>query len=285
MQRSKEILGQLEREGFNALYVRDLYLASKRAYEGENITLILEEINKIQNETQKAYAFTLYFGAKKALNGTEKVGEDYAQVLKNLQLIELRQNETYALADAIKLLEHKVSTLNSTVYDFSSVFEQFTDIKTRFANEQFDGLFVLINSTYPKIDQVMIEQSRFRALYRASKRTISNYARTYYKTFIFTLVIICLAGVVLFNEFSIKRLSRLIAEYDAERKLITGLIKRAQEEHFVRGKLGKSMYDVKIKQYRSRSLKLNSEIPVMKSRLEAKISYRGYYSRAKDARD
>lgn len=278
---ANEIVSELARQGFSNLYVRDKYLEAKQAFEGENITKILAQINSIQNLTKRNYALSLLFGAKQVLNSSnltqEKVGNNYTKVFEYAIDIQKRQQETYNLADAIKVLEFVVVPLNRSVINFSEVDAQFLDIRKKFKNEQFEGLLDLINSTYKKIDQTIVESTRARAIYKASKRTLIDFVGNNYKALIISASILLVAGLILFNELRIISLSKKVISKETEKKILFSLIKKAQVEYFTDGKISKRMYDSKIKQYREKIAKINAGAIVTLKNIEKKEGYRSYY--------
>lgn len=282
---SKKIVDELKRQNFSNLFVRDLYLESKTAFDGENVTRILREINQTKNETQRKLAYALYFGAKKVLNGSEKIGENYSKVFENWILIEKRQREVYRFADAIHLLEDTVNSLNRTTINFSDVDEEFNLVRTKFDNEQFSDLSALISDTYKKIDQTIIESSRIRTIYKASRNALVYFVRVRYKELIISMIIMSIAGLILYNELKIKNLRKKIDDAASERKIITSLLKRAQENYFIDSKISKRIYDAKIKHFREKTVKLNAEIPVFAKKLLEKEGYRKYYIFSKEQKD
>jgi|GEM_PF-5790570 len=281
LERANEIVSELARQGFSNLYVRDKYIEAKQAFEGENITKILSEINSIQNLTQRNYALSLLFGVKQVLNSSnltqEKIGNNYTKVFEYVIDIQKRQKQTYDIADAIKVLEFVVVPLNRSVINFSEVDAQFLEIQNRFKNEQFEGLLFLINSTYKKIDQTIIESTRARAIYKASKRTLINFVANNYKSLIIGTSILLVAGLILFNELRIISLSKKVIDKESEKKILFSLIKNAQQEYFTDGKISKRMYDSKIKQYREKIAKITTNAIVTLKNIEKKEDYRSYY--------
>lgn len=277
LEKSKQIYEQLQQQNFGYLYSRDLYLESKKAYEGENITKLLQEINQTQNKTQKNNLYKLYSNAKKILNGSQKLGENYTKVFENLILIQKRQKQTYELSDAISLLQETINSLDRITINFSEADAQYIQIKQKFQNEQFDSLNETISDAYTKIDQTIIESTRLRTIYKSSKRTLANFLKTNYRAILFNTLLLTIAGLIFNNEYLIKKYAQKINEGIEEKKILTMLIKKAQDEYFIQTKISRRIYDAKIKKYREKITRLTAEIPVLQKKIEQKNKHRQYY--------
>jgi len=275
---AKNIVDEMQRQGFNNFYVRDLYIEAENAFNGKDVDKILEELDSVQNNAEKESLSKLYLEIKNAANDGRKFRENYTLVFERAVQIQKRQQQTYELADAINVLKDVVSSLNRTVVNFSEVDTQFALINLKFHDEQFDGLLPLIDDTYSKIDHSIIESSRLRAVYKASKRTLLNFVVARFKSLLIGLAISFIAGLIFFNEIQIIRLARMIDDKERERRVIALLVKKSQESYYLNNKISRNMYSAKIKQYRSKIIRLNSDIPVLKKNMMAKSKYRKYYS-------
>lgn len=264
---AQDDVAEMQAAGLGADFVNDKLMEAKDAFAGANVSQALQQIGETQSEEQKKYAMGLYLAALEAAR-TEagenytKIGENYTKVVEISDLIRDRKEQAYKLMDDLELLELDMNALNRTIANYSAADYLYEKARTAFQEERYEESRDMINQTYESITTITIESTRLRALLKASKRTIVNFAREHWQGIIITAVVLVILGLYVYDKASFIRLKRKIKDMTIEDSTLMKLMKEAQKDYYQEGEISRKMFDIKMQKYKERKTEIKEQLPV-----------------------
>ena len=261
--RAQEDIAQMQRANLGIVFTTDTLIKAKKAFAGENITAILQEIEKINDTAKKQYAMTLYLATLKAAAGETKVGENYTQVLELCDLIRQRKDEAYKLMDDLQLLKMELNSLNRTIANYTPADKLFADATTAFKEERYEEARQDISETYEVIQTITIESTRMRALLKASRRNLKNFVKDNWGKLIIGAIVLIFIICYIIDKKRYFKLKHKIKDWKIEQNVLQKLTKQAQRDYYQKGSISKSMFDIKLKKYKARETTIKEQMPVL----------------------
>jgi len=282
IEKARKIKEELMVLNLKTNYVNDQLIEAQKAFDGQNVTGLVNQIYSIKNETERKIFVTALNTTftpeeiKQLLAKSTKIRYDYTKILIHIHLIDQRKNLTFEVMDQISLLNQTISALNTREFNFTEIFEAQKFIKEKFDKEQLDELPTILENTFVRIEQIQLETVRFRAFFKASQQNIISFIKRHPLGISITFFSLTLLGVISFNEIVIIMLRRKIEDYKTEQAVLKDLILKAQNDYFNEGKITKSMYDFKIQKYEEKQLKIKEQLPVLENNLEERENKKYY---------
>jgi len=198
------------------------------------------------------------FDAQYAL---EKAGgtPDYSLILERTKEITELREQAEEMSDELKALETR---LKETGYE-SEAFAIFNKAKEEFADERYDKVAELVEEAYVKISEEQALQTRFRAIYEASRKTVADFFKDRWKEITITIVII--SNVYLFSHkrIAIYLINRKIKGLNFEKEVLKKLIKQTQYEYFHLFKIPEELYHIRIEKFGELIRDIERQIPLL----------------------
>lgn len=232
--------------------------------EGEEI---LEEMQALGYST--AYIEDLLFEAKRVMAKEFKTIDDYEFIREIHAKINKRKEETLFLHDKIQLAKKYIAGLDRSAGNFSEIDARYESVVNRFNRGQFKELREDIDLIYTRAEEIMIEQSRMQAYLKASQRTLKNYVKNNWLELLIGFVLVLIVITYASDRIYRRKLQHELEDFKIEKKTIKRLMKKAQEDHYAKGKISKAKYTLKMKHLKNREVEISEREPVVQERVKA----------------
>ena len=191
----------------------------------------------------------------------EKAGgtPDYSLILERTKEITELREQTEEMSDELKALETR---LKETGYE-SEAFAIFNKAKEEFADERYDKVAELVEEAYVKISEEQALQTRFRAIYEASTKTVVDFFKDRWKEITFTIVIISIVYSFSHKRIAIYLINRKIKDLNFEKEVLKNLIKQTQYEYFHLFKIPEELYHIRIEKFGELIRDIERQIPLL----------------------
>lgn len=265
-------------------YINDHLIEARKAFEGQNVTKLVEQIYNIKNLTQRQTfvdALNTTFSSeeiKLILDKQPKIRYNYTKTLLYVKRIEQRRTLTFAVLDSITILDQKIEDIKRTDFNITEILNAHSLITTKFNKEQLDELPLLIDHTLNRAEQLQIEQTRLRTFIRASQQNIIGFVKRHPIGITLAIIILTITSFVVWNEIRIIALQRKISNTKIEQNVLKELEQKTQQAYFQEGSTSKTMYDIKMRNYHDKELTIKQQLPVFDKNLHEALRKRKYYA-------
>lgn len=245
----EEIIEIMKQDNFTTFYLEDILSEAKVVFEQAQNSEILRDSES--NEEEKIIA-----RRKLSLVNWKEI--DFSDVLEYNQQIKKIKLQAYILRDKIQIEESK---------DYSQFSEEvknkFEQVKISFTQERYDEADILLKEFYDLVENEKSENSRLKTLQKGTRNFFQNYWH-------FILLFLILASAI--GYFGYKKYEKIILEKKirkmaTQKKVLSDLIKKAQEERYKENKISGLVYNIRIKNYKDKIEKIKRELPVLESQL------------------
>lgn len=261
-------INEMMQLGLGTNYVNDLFIDAKKAFEGKSMQELQLEYEVLKQQGKTKLANELYHTIRKAKKEGVKIGENYTKTIELCEKIRKTKLLAYSLVDELKLLELKIDSINRSEYiNYTVLDELYSKAETAFQKEKYADTSEFIDETYEKIDDLKIEATRLSLLYKVSQRGVKNFFKKNWKTILIIIVIFAAAAIIFYNRFAVYMLKKKIKDMKLESEALDKLMKKAQKEHFIEGKISKSTYEIKMKNYKDRKTTIEQKLPTTEENL------------------
>lgn len=217
------------------------------------------------------------FEAQEALIKTEGT-PDFSLILKRTNEITELRKQAEEMSDELKALEERLREIGSE----SETHVLFNKAKEEFADERYDKVTELVEEAYGKISEEQAIQTRFRAIYVASTKTIFDFFKKRWKGIISTFTFIILIYLLFRKRVAILLVDRKINGLNFEKEVLEKLIKKAQYEYFHLRKIPEELYHIRINKFAELIRDSNRKIPLL---LEEKEKIKGKAEEEKEVEE
>ncbi|MBI4016216.1 MAG: hypothetical protein HY363_00810 [Candidatus Aenigmarchaeota archaeon] len=270
----QETIEGLQDNALPVFYAGDKFFEARKAYEGENVTGIVEELLQITDAKQRERTF-----AKLNLTvGSRKINFDYASAVKLSRDAVEHAQKLHTLQERVTLLNYTVAQVNRSAYNISELDIFLGAISAQLQNEQnIDLIGGMIVQAYARLDELLVEHSRAVVLLKASQRTLKNFILTNWKSLLILVFVAFIVGVISVNELRIYLFEEKINNLHLEFQTLEKLCRKVQNDRYVEKTLTKSDYGVRMQQYKSRMTAIQHTLPVVKGSADRLRHHRKYY--------
>ncbi len=225
-------------------------------------------INDTLNEAEQL------FEAQYALMKTEGT-PDFSLILERTNEITDLRKQAEEMNDELKALEERLKEIESE----SETHAIFNKAKEEFTDERYDMVTELVEEAYGKISEEQALQTRFKAIYVASTKTIFDFFKKRWKDIISTIIFIILIYFFTHKRIAIFFINRKINNLNFEKEVLGKLIKKAQYEYFHLRKIPEELYHIRIGKFGQLIRDVDRKIPLL---LEEKEKIRGIAEKEKE---
>ena len=198
---------------------------------------------------------------------SEKSGgkADYGIVETKLtELAEIKRQAFLAL-DELKALELAIN--QTTDIDTKPVLEIYQVAQTNFKEERYEESLEYVNKAYEKISELEALDTKVKALYDATTRSIGNFFKNNWKIISIICGAVLLFVLLVYNRFTHWRIIRQIESLEQRKKSITELIAKTQRDYLNKGKISETDYKIRTKKYGEMIRDINRQIPLLNEAL------------------
>lgn len=261
---AEEDMKEMQEAGFGIVWVNDTLIETKKYFEGENYTALLEGIQKITNLERKRKAQELLTEAQKRIG----VQVDYGQVLEKTKAISERKAKAYEIRDLIRANELIITEVEETGLNLAPALEILNKAKIEFEEERYDKAIGLLTQIEPKIDEIKTENTLLKTIYRAGRETTLYFIKEHYIAIIITLSVIITVFLLSYNRIMVRILNKKIKDMELEKEVLTDLMKKAQLERYSNKIITKQTYEIKMIKFKEKITEIKEQLPVLQARLD-----------------
>lgn len=238
------------------------------------IALAEENALSLQNEGLQTvrYNDTLLLAKEyyKAAVEAEQNGQeqDYQSVKDKLnELSEIKSNAFKTLDElhALRLTIDQNNDINLT-----SVEEIYSRAEEELKNERYEKSLELIDSDYQKISELKALDTKLKAFYSATSKTIGYFFKTWWKEIIYAVLGTFLFLLITYRQISRSILKSKIKNLERRKESVRNLIAETQKLYFSKGSMSDTDYEIRTKKYAELIRDINRQIPLLKEELALK---------------
>jgi hypothetical protein len=237
IQESNQGIGALKSANFSTVRVDDIY----------------SEMNDI-------------FIAQRALeaSGTKP---NYELIISRCESISEINQKAITVNDEIIAIQYRIDELASNGVVNDTLTAKYNLIKTEFSNERYETASILIGEIYVEISEAQAGITKVKALYEASRKTVSGFVEDNWREIIFSLIIIIISSLIIQNILRIYLLKRKKRHLALEKEIITSLIKSAQKKYFEHKDMSEGEYSIKVTKFKELIRDINRKVPEVEEEL------------------
>jgi len=207
------------------------------------------------------------FAAQSALEETGGT-PDYSLIIERTEEITELKNQAEEMNDEIKALEARLKDIPPN----SEATALFNEAKKEFDDQRYEKISDLIEEAYVKISEQEALQTRFRAIYVASTKTILDFFKKRWKSITVTITLIVVIYLLLRKRVAIYLIDKKINSLNFEKEILGKLIKKSQYEYFHLFKIHEELYHIRIEKFGELIRDIDRQIPIL---LEEKAKIKG----------
>lgn len=273
---AEQDIREMETSGLGVQYVKDVYAEAKDSFESRNITLYMARALAL-NSTDPQLGSSIYSLLQETVKN--KGGGNFTLVVEKAGVISQRKEQAYEILDMLDSLQFDLQdfTKLNPQANTSMLYLKFEMAKQEFADERYSSAEQLINETYSGIDELIVESSRMNVLLRSSERGIKNFVMRHKAGVAVSIAVFAVLILIAVNEFLIMSYRRKKRSLRIEDDVLVILIKKVQRDYYQYKTLAKNLFNIKIKKYRERSLRIKETMPVVEHNLRSRIRKRRFY--------
>jgi len=193
---------------------------------------------------------------------------DYSLILERTEEITELRNQAEEMNDELNALEARLKEIPVE----NEAFSLLKNAKKEFDDQRYEMVSDLIEEAYIKISEQEALQTRFRAIYVASTKTILDFFKKNWKGIAFTIIFIAVLYLAFRKRVAIFLIGRKINNLNFEKEILGKLTKKAQYEYFHLFKIPEELYHIRIEKFGELIRDIDRQIPLL---LEEKEKVKG----------
>lgn len=191
---------------------------------------------------------------------------DYSNIEEKIKELQELKKNAYKTKDelhAFKVTINRTQGINKT-----PILQIYQEAKNEYESERYQRSLEKIDEGYEKISELESMQTKAKAFYDATSRTLTNFLKQRWKEISGTIVAIVVFIVLTHNKIAIWLTKRRIERLKTRRKSIKQLIAKSQKQYFEKGELSESTYRTRTDKYSELIRNINRQIPLLKEEIE-----------------
>jgi len=240
---SQEYMDEMDKEGFNTKRYNDTLIIARQTYE-----------------------------AQRALGNAGGI-TDYSLIYDKLdELKEIKEN-AYISLDEINALEYTIEQTN--MMDEDVIKQLYNQVNESFNSERYEETLVLIDKIYEKMSELEAIDTKLKAFYDVTSRSVTNFLKSHWKGISSSLILLIILFIITGHNIRLAIIKNKISNLSNRKMSIKKLIAKTQKEYFESGKLNESTYKARTTKYSELVRDINRQIPLLKEKLEIITRKRG----------
>jgi hypothetical protein len=265
---------EVNKSGLNTFLLQDDLLEAKKYFLGKDFPALSKKVNNIQDVNRYDYAQVLLEDFTKR-ESSQRRDINYTKVKEISKGISERKSKALELKDSINLLKGEEEK-SQKKYNTNDVVVLIMDAERALVEERYEEAEDLFGKAEESLGKASSEYLRL-------SRITGNFLTKYWWQSLIGIIILAYLIALGIKKGRVIRAKQKIVKDKLEIKTLKELMKRTQLKRFRKGKMSKSMYDIKMDKYRDKENKLKAEIPVLRNIVEGKKA--GKKTDKKDKKD
>ncbi len=199
---------------------------------------------------------------------------DYALTLGKAGLISQRKSQAYNISDSIRAAWLGIEDLESAGLNSTIAVEFLNESAYAFNNERYEESERLVSRAYSEIANAKAEATLVGVMLRSAGDNLISSVKTNAAAIILALAAMIPVAYFALNRAAMIRAKNTAREMEIEMKVLVGLMKRAQSDHFEKGTMTRDTYEIRIKKFKERVIEIKRMLPVLRARAEDKMKRR-----------
>lgn len=171
----------------------------------------------------------------------------------------------YRTLDELAALE---TSLNQTsVTDLGPALTLYAQARGEFEVERYEESLKRIDQAYAKISELEALQTKVKAFYEATSRTVANFLSENWRMIVGAIAVVAIVAILGYGWFTRLIIKRKIMDLELRKESVRGLMADAQKEFFERGETSEASYQIKMKKYGELLRDINRQIPLLNEEL------------------
>lgn len=258
---------EMQEQGFGVVWFNDTLIEAKKYFEGENYTVLLKEIEKINDTERREKATQLLISAQESI-GFEV---DYLKVLEKARAINERKQKAYEISDLIRASELSIEEFKQKGLDTSDAGLILANAFSEFENERYEDSENLLESIDSRLIELSAETTLGKTIYRAGKENIAGFLKDHYIGLLLLFGSLLVIAILFYNRIRIAMLRRQIKEMKAEESVLRDLMKKVQSDYFAKADITKQTFEMKMSKYKEKMVEIKRKLPVAEGLLEKRL--------------
>jgi hypothetical protein len=266
----KIVISEMKSEELPIGFFEDKLLEAERVFEQAKLAEVLRDEKSTPFQKKQA---------RESLQLVDWKEITFQDVLDVEQVVIDRRSKTLEVFDEISIAkfslpeEKKSKGIGSEIFgsppeedlERSRILGLVGDIELAFEEERFDDVESLLEEYREETELKRAEQ----AISNRLKSNITNFFQRNWPFVLVALGVLYFFGRLSHKKVSKSLLKKKVEKMKAERKTLTDMMRKAQEERFKLNKISELVYGIRIGKYKSRLEEIKQELPVIEGRLRS----------------
>lgn len=221
----------------------NLNLANDSIQEMNQREIPTKRVQEIYEEANQLYASKILLEMDGRSANYDLVNKYCSQILEISEIALITKDEFIIFND-----EYVIAKEESDLTEFE---EEYVKINNSFYEERFEDTRNLIKEGYITISRIQSEQTKARAFYLSTTKTLENFFKENWEKLLIILFSAMIIGLIIRKSLTIYFLKRKLKYLDLQEQSLKRLIKLAQKEYFRTKNISSLEYNIKINKYES----------------------------------
>jgi len=261
------VIADMGDNNFSTLFLNDTLIAVRVLFEQVEFAEILRD---------KSSSRESIFAAETALRYVDWEDIYYDDVLDLLNGFDERREQAFFIYDSIGAAKINLGGYLERGINVINAQKLLRNAEISFYEDRYEESLELLDAFKEDLKLQTLAFSTLRAVQRGIRTFIEKYWTKYWYIFIFVLALLSIfvhfAYRIIIKAFLKRKISNLVIE----KRVIFGLMKKAQRERYKLGSISGLVYRIRMKKYRERLSKMEEELPILETKLEKMTIRSGY---------
>lgn len=190
---------------------------------------------------------------------------DYSDVLIYSDAINKHIDKIYLIGDSIELEKKRLrQNLGNGLLVSNNTLDLLNKSSIAFSNDQLNEAENLLNEYKLSLENDFAQQSTLTSLENNTKNFFQRY-------WLHSLIIVAfILGISLFmiGKYKIQKLEHKVLRMKHEKEILKSLIKKTQDERFIKGSISNLVYNVRMSKYNEKLDEIKQQLPVLEEKLK-----------------
>jgi hypothetical protein len=257
--------------GLSAAYASDLLVVAQKAFDGDNLDLLLTKARYLNNTGKQYQAQEIFNQVFRAQESGSKINANYSLVL--LKTNEIREHKLFAqeLYSDLEALDSVLYSLNSSPFNLTAAWQARENAHVDFKSDRLEDSRSWLNDSYFEIDDAKASYSYVQVQIDLAKNNFGQFLKDNWIALLVVVILFVVFGWFANAKLQARLLASKIRDLEKEQETLHAMLKKAQEDYFLGKKISRQAFELKKKQYGNRLTEIKSALPVLKDRLNKKL--------------
>ncbi len=191
---------------------------------------------------------------------------DYALVLKKVELISQRKSQAYNISDSMRAAWLGIEELDYAKLNSTEARGFLNESAYAFNNERYEESEMLISRAYGEIANAKAEAALVSVMLKSAGDNLISSIKTNATAILLVLAAMIPVAYFASNKAAMIRAKNAAREMEIEMKVLIGLMKQTQSDHFEKGTMTRDTYEIRMKKFKERIIEIKRMLPVLRAR-------------------